>query len=143
MRIFKFVWFSLLFVLLDQLTKYIFFDLSSWSDLLLLTPSFNTWIARSIPFHMVFVIVLSVLFLIYFVWAFVKSYYGLVVSILIISGTIWNLIDRVALFWVRDFIDFKFFPIFNFADIYLSVWVFFLIYSVFVTKKDWQHEEKM
>lgn len=40
---------------------------------------------------------------------------------LITSGAIGNLIDRIRLQHVIDFIDLGFFPVFNFADIYLTL----------------------
>ncbi|MBO4583893.1 MAG: signal peptidase II [Clostridia bacterium] len=56
-------------------------------------------------------------------------------SILIVSGAIGNVIDRIATGAVVDFIDFRLinFPVFNFADICLTVgvvllFVFFLFF---------------
>ena len=58
-----------------------------------------------------------------------------VASILIVSGAIGNVIDRIATGAVVDFIDFRLinFPVFNFADICLTVgvvllFVFFLFF---------------
>ena len=52
------------------------------------------------------------------------------------SGAIGNLIDRVALGYVRDFIAFDFmnFPVFNFADSCITVGAVLLIVSVLFTK---------
>lgn len=58
---------------------------------------------------------------------------------LIIGGAVGNLIDRVVLHHVRDFIrlDFMNFPIFNFADICLSVGaVMMIIYFLFLFKNE-------
>ena len=54
----------------------------------------------------------------------------------ILSGAIGNLIDRVALGYVRDFIAFDFmnFPVFNFADSCITVGAVLLIVSVLFTK---------
>lgn len=48
---------------------------------------------------------------------------------LIVSGAVGNMIDRVCLGYVRDFIYFSIidFPIFNFADICVSVGTFLLV----------------
>ncbi len=59
--------------------------------------------------------------------------------VLIISGAIGNFIDRLLFNGVSDFISFQFgtyyFPIFNFADICLTVGVFlFVIYLLFIDK---------
>jgi signal peptidase II len=45
----------------------------------------------------------------------------------ILGGTIGNLIDRVAFGFVIDFLDFRIWPIFNFADMFLSIGVIGLI----------------
>jgi len=57
--------------------------------------------------------------------------------ILIISGGIGNLIDRVRLGFVVDMFVFRFidFPVFNVADVYVTVGVFlFAIMAIFVVK---------
>ena len=54
---------------------------------------------------------------------------------MILGGAIGNLIDRFFLGYVRDFLELKFisFPIFNFADIMLTVGCFlFAIFIIFV-----------
>lgn len=50
-----------------------------------------------------------------------------------VSGIIGNLIDRIMFGYVRDFISVKYFSIFNFADIYLSL--AFVLYLVYEFKK--------
>ena len=57
----------------------------------------------------------------------------------LIAGAIGNLVDRVTLGYVRDFISFKFidFPIFNVADIYITVsCVIILLICVFKLNND-------
>ena len=58
---------------------------------------------------------------------------------LILAGAIGNFIDRIFLGYVRDFIalDFINFPIFNFADICITVGcILYVIYTLFIyTKK--------
>jgi signal peptidase II len=44
-----------------------------------------------------------------------------VVGILIAGGAIGNLIDRIAMQKVTDFLNIKIIPVFNFADIYITV----------------------
>ena len=59
--------------------------------------------------------------------------------ILIISGAIGNLIDRIFYGYVVDFLDFYFkgfhWPAFNFADSYISVGIFFIFLDTFVKGK--------
>ena len=58
--------------------------------------------------------------------------------VLIISGAIGNLIDRIFYGYVVDFLDFYFksfhWPAFNFADSYISVGIFFIFLDTFVKK---------
>lgn len=63
--------------------------------------------------------------------------------ILIISGAIGNLIDRIRLQYVIDFIYFKLidFPIFNVADILVVCGVFLLMLCVLLEEKKTQNEE--
>ena len=58
--------------------------------------------------------------------------YGFFAVVLITAGGIGNLLDRVFLGYVRDFIYIKFWPtIFNFADVFLTVGVVLLIIYMF------------
>ena len=54
--------------------------------------------------------------------------------LLILAGTAGNLIDRVFLGYVRDFIDLKVWPIFNLADSYNVIGAVLLLYLVFKKK---------
>ena len=45
----------------------------------------------------------------------------------ILGGTIGNLIDRVAYSYVIDFLDFQIWPVFNFADSFVTIGVLGLI----------------
>lgn len=54
---------------------------------------------------------------------------------LVISGAIGNFIDRIRLGYVIDFIDFKFWPVFNFADICIVVGCFLMIITLFSREK--------
>ena len=53
--------------------------------------------------------------------------------ILIMSGALGNLIDRVSLRYVIDFIDFRIWPVFNFADSSITIGTALLLISF--TKK--------
>jgi signal peptidase II len=68
------------------------------------------------------------------IWMFktpLKRKFKLVSLTLILSGAIGNLIDRIANGFVVDFIDFHYqsfyWPIFNFADIFITVGVALLL----------------
>lgn len=51
-------------------------------------------------------------------------------SILVLSGAISNIIDRVLYGCVIDFIDFKFWPIFNMADMFIVSGAIFLLVKI-------------
>ncbi|MBW5290420.1 MAG: Lipoprotein signal peptidase [Candidatus Ruthia sp. Asou_11_S2] len=67
-----------------------------------------------------------------------KHRFKLISLVLILSGAIGNMIDRITNGFVVDFIDFHYarfnYPIFNFADIFISVGVVLLIIV------DWKNE---
>ena len=59
-------------------------------------------------------------------------------AILLGSGAIGNFIDRIFLGYVRDFIYFKWinFPVFNIADIYVTVGIGLFAILIFFVYKD-------
>ena len=59
--------------------------------------------------------------IIYFYNRFPKDNFSQVMLFLIIAGIIGNFIDRILFGYVTDFIDFRVWPVFNLADIYLNV----------------------
>lgn len=60
--------------------------------------------------------------------------------VLILSGATGNLIDRIKLGYVIDFLDFRIWPVFNFADSFITIGVGLLAFLFF--KKDVFIEEK-
>ena len=84
--------------------------------------------------NMLFIILMSIVLLIYLVYYLNKTKLEKlqkVSLILIISGVIGNLIDRVFFSGVIDYLSFVifgyYFPIFNLADTYIVIGVFLLI----------------
>lgn len=64
--------------------------------------------------------------------AYQKKYFTWLVFGFLLAGTLGNLVDRVFLDGVRDFIYIgSRFPVFNFADIYLNVGVCLFIIPEF------------
>ncbi len=77
----------------------------------------------------------------YFLWKMptTKKFTVLrVLLVLIAAGAAGNLVDRVQLSYVRDFIYFSLinFPVFNVADMYVTVSVFLLIVLILFYYKD-------
>lgn len=136
-----------LLVAVDQMTKLWLYDYQAHAASDWITASFNTGIAWSIPLPMIVVISVSFGFFGVLVWRYLTELktidtdhniwslfvleYG---TILVLAWGIGNVIDRVWLGWVRDFIDvsplitFYDWPIFNFADVFVVVGVGLLLW---------------
>jgi signal peptidase II len=54
---------------------------------------------------------------------------------LILGGSLGNLYDRIFLGYVVDYLDFRVFPVFNFADIAINLGVFLIIVDIFRGRK--------
>lgn len=81
-------------------------------------------------FMLIAIIICSILFYIIYKMPYEKKYSYLVIAmVLIISGGIGNMIDRIRLNYVVDFIYFSLinFPVFNVADSYVSVGTVLLV----------------
>lgn len=64
----------------------------------------------------------------------IKKYFPLRIGLVVLlSGAIGNMIDRIKLGYVIDFLDFELinFPVFNVADVYVTVSMFFIIILLF------------
>ncbi len=108
-------------VALDQFAKYIFS-----------ASICNQNIAWSIPispaiFYFVWVIIIG--FLIFLVFK-ANLYYQKIFLALIFSGAISNIIDRIRLGCVIDYIDIKIWPVFNLADVYITIGAILLLFVI-------------
>ena len=91
-----------------------------------------------------FFILITAIFIVAAIWFFIKipvdkSYRILRILLLFIAaGAAGNFIDRLTLGYVRDFIYVSIinFPVFNVADIYITVAVFILFVYIIFTKED-------
>lgn len=111
---------SLLLIWFDQLTKYFFYNLETWSQNPFLEPLLNNWISRGMSMPMATIFFVSITCILIFILLFHKKYLTTIEFSLLFAGTIWNLIDRICLWWVRDFISLRDFPVFNMADTFLT-----------------------
>ena len=113
----KFSLLALTLILLDQLTKYFFGT----------TKNYGAAFGILQGWKLLFVIIS------FFVIGFILYYkdkiegYGYYGLILLFSGTIGNLVDRLVFGYVRDFIDLGFWPSFNLADSFNTIGVILLI----------------
>lgn len=135
-------------VFFDFITKY-FFSIFLGSkkinliwDFIFLELYKNKWIAFSLelPFLKILTILIIFLIIFYYIkYERVKNNKIINTSfILIISGALWNARERIFLWEVTDFIWIKYFSIFNFADIYINIWIIiYLIIIVLKKDKEW------
>ena len=86
---------------------------------------FNYGAAYGIFQHQrVFLLTVAISFiigLIIFSSYFIKSIYSKFGVVFMLAGAFGNMIDRLLLGYVIDFIDIKIFPVFNFADIFINI----------------------
>lgn len=62
-----------------------------------------------------------------------NGHWALMLSLaLIVAGGVGNIIDRISLQYVVDFLDLRIWPIFNLADIYVCVGCILLVIYVFL-----------
>ncbi len=123
-------------IFIDLFTKYIFFDKWFLSKYFLFQHVFNLWVSWWIEIPKIIIFILWFLWVILFIYLFKKKYINGFVFILLISWTLWNIIDRFFYWWVRDFIQlFNWFPVFNLADVFLNIWVIYFIYNFLI---DWK-----
>lgn len=126
--------FIFLLVILDLFTKYIFYDLWYFQFLPFIKQAFNEWISWWISVNYSIVYFLTFFSTIFFIFLLKKNWISSFIFVLLFAGTIWNLIDRLYLGGVRDFISILDFPIFNFADMYLSFAILYILYEEFIKK---------
>ena len=144
----------LIFILVaaDQFTKYLAVSRlmekdSFWliKDVLCFQYLENTGAAFSmLEGKMLFFYILTPVIVLAMFWGFIKMFnaekFGplQLILIFVIAGAIGNYIDRVRLSYVVDFIYFVpiNFPIFNVADIYVTVSVFVLVFLIIFYYKD-------
>ena len=149
---------SVAILALDLITKYVICGMFAENEGITAIPYlFNIIVVHNegaawgiLSGNQIGLIILSVLLFAFLVWYFVKEKkksWLLVVSMAFIyGGCIGNLFDRIVFGYVRDFIQFAFwqsFPIFNFADVFLTVGVIlFAIYLIiFLVKKEKSEDE--
>lgn len=100
----------------------------------------NYYIAFSLPFKGIFlnilIILIIILLLYYLIAVFKRKEYGqTILLVLIILGAISNLFDRIRLGYVVDYLDLKYFTVFNLADVMIVGGVIGLLILNFFNKK--------
>ena len=130
----KFLFIFISLFLFDQITKHFIKNVMFTKNIGFFKTT-NTGASFSIlEGYTFFLIVISIIFIIglmYYLINYKIDYPILYSFILILSGAIGNLFDRFLFGHVFDFIKIYWWPIFNFADIYLSIGVILLFYFEF------------
>ena len=114
------IFFTILLIWIDQFTKYAFYNQKIWNQLFFLEPLLNDGISRWISMPMIIILGVSIICVWLFIYLFYKKYLTTLEFALLFAGTIWNLIDRIWIWGVRDFLSFWSFPVFNIADTFLT-----------------------
>jgi len=137
---FVFFGIALLVVVLDQLTKFWITSTMSFADSIALIPNFmnlnlikNFGIGfglANLPAARLFLIIITSIIIIGILYYYQKipaKVLPVVSASLILGGALGNLIDRILLGFVVDFIDFQVWPAFNVADSAITIGVIGLI----------------
>jgi len=111
-------------IFLDQLTKYLFFNKHFLDNFYIFHFHVkNFWISRGLQILPPPALTILIVFILAFVWyLYYKKQIDKIAFILILAWGIWNLIDRIFFWYVRDFITLPFihFPTFNLADMLIT-----------------------
>ena len=120
-----------LLIFIDQISKYYFYDLKYMGWNYFFTTTLNKWISWWISiFHLNILLLITPVILAMIVYLYYKKDINFYTFLFIFAGWVWNYIDRIFYFGVRDFIDFHFFPIFNIADVFVSIWALLLLINI-------------
>jgi len=126
-------------VILDQLSKYLiktrlgFGSFPLIDNLLYITIVRNTGAAfgmfKDTNFLLTIITVILIVFALRYLLISRGKLLGIALS-LIVGGAVGNLIDRIMLGHVVDFIDVNYWPVFNIADSAVSIGIAILIYCI-------------
>jgi len=141
----KYLCWSVLIIIFDQITKWLvekylyFSQITIINNIFLLTYVQNrggAWgVFNDIPVLFLVLIPMIIGLLIFFVYRTKDKLEQVSVS-MIIGGALGNYIDRLFRGYVVDFIDFRIWPVFNIADIFVVIGGVLLILSAMRTNKN-------
>lgn len=122
-------------MIIDLGSKYFFYNQNYLYKFNYINPVFNHWITRGIQINIYLVIIISILAIIIFIKLLHIKYISRITFSIFIAWTLGNLIDRIFLWWVRDFISIWNFPVFNIADVLLNIWAIVILINEFNRKQ--------
>lgn len=138
--------FSIILIFIDQIIKYlvhnyIISDIVIINNFFSITNLSNYGAAFGILSNNIYFLIFISLILIYFIISEIKknNNKGYIISLLmILSGALGNLIDRIFRGYVVDYLSFEVFsisfPVFNFADMLITFGTIYLIYMIIKEK---------
>lgn len=138
--------FSIILIIIDQIIKYlvhnyIISDIVIINNFFSITNLSNYGAAFGILSNNIYFLIFISLILIYFIISEIKknNNKGYIISLLmILSGALGNLIDRIFRGYVVDYLSFELFsisfPVFNFADMLITFGTIYLIYMIIKEK---------
>ena len=122
---------AVLIVIFDQITKFLLTNVHSGP----INYVTNTGAAFSLFKDGVFYLsIISILVIFFIIYYFKKQPQLYLPLSFLLGGATGNLIDRVFFGYVRDFIDLKFWPVFNVADSFNVIGVVIIAYLIFRRK---------
>jgi len=125
-KFFKATLIFLLFVLIDQISKYLIRSRGGFYIC-------NINISWGIPVPSYFFWIFTGLFFFFLFFCLKREYLNQNILYLtpLFAGALGNIIDRILSGCVIDFIDLKFWPMFNFADVFIVLGVMILLVRTF------------
>jgi len=129
----KLVILGILLLVLDQLTKFIFLEQNYDYGFFAFSYVKNTGVSFGLLQGTTLIMIIVSIVVLGLLWYYREEFEGKEIFLVFIAtGTVGNLIDRVFRGYVVDFINFKFFPVFNVADSLLTIGVIGFIIMVLI-----------
>lgn len=131
----------LILVAIDQITKVIFASRDFFVGLLHIHPAKNFALSFGLNFGSQLNLSILVIAMSVFAYFFYRSFsqsprLAQFAFILILSGAVSNIFDRIRLGYVQDFLDLGLKFTFNLADIYIIVGLLILLFNPFVVEHE-------
>jgi signal peptidase II len=138
---------ALIIFILDQITKYIIAitmrpgqTIPILKNILHLTYVQNRGAAFGLFYGKLWFLIpagmILVILMLYYYFRSQKSYWMQIPLGLIIGGSLGNISDRIFRQYVVDFIDFRFWPVFNLADTMINIGVFLIVIRLITSSPD-------
>lgn len=122
----------IILVFIDLISKYLFYDLKWGEYYAFIEPMMNLWISFSVSVSLSLVLIFSFIALLIFCIAYYKAAFPKIATVFFLAGTLGNTYDRVLFWWVRDFLVFPGWFVFNIADVLLFIWVLIVLIDLLI-----------